>query len=160
VPGRLLEIQTTPAHGHPALILPHEPIVVVTIPGVAKTIKTVIYEMTHGTNFKLVNLLHAKNVNLTHEGLNTSLDVPENRWNIHLVLYDTLTSRAKPSSNGQLSHCAWSFGVVDESHRYQTKNSMGWRIATNARIGFKLQFTATPGFHSLSDWCYQTMLLL
>jgi len=29
----------------------------------------------------------------------------------------------------------------------------------NARIGFKLQVTATPGFHSLYDWCYQTMWL-
>ena len=38
-------------------------------------------------------------------------------------------------------------------------NSVGWRIATNARIGFKLQVSATPGFHSLYDWCYQTMWL-
>jgi len=37
---------------------------------------------------------------------------------------------------------------------------MGWRIATNARIGCKLQVTTTPGFHSLYDWCYQTMWLL
>jgi len=29
----------------------------------------------------------------------------------------------------------------------------------NARIGFKLQVTATPGFHSLYDWCFQTMWL-
>jgi hypothetical protein len=36
---------------------------------------------------------------------------------------------------------------------------VGWRIATNARIGFKLQVTATPGFHSLYDWCYQAMWL-
>jgi len=39
------------------------------------------------------------------------------------------------------------------------KNSVGWRIATNARIGFKLQVTAAPGFHSLYDWCYQAMWL-
>jgi hypothetical protein len=36
---------------------------------------------------------------------------------------------------------------------------VGWHIATNARIGFKLEVTATPGFHSLYDWCYQTMWL-
>jgi hypothetical protein len=30
----------------------------------------------------------------------------------------------------------------------------------NAKIGFKLQVTATPGFHSLYDWCHQTMWLL
>jgi hypothetical protein len=129
------------------------------MPGVAETFKSVIDEMTFATDFKLINLLHAENVNLTHEDLNTSLDEPENRWNIHLVSYDTLTSRAKPSSNGQLSYCSWSFGIFDESHRYKTKNSVGWRIAMNARIGFKLQVTATPGFHSLYDWCFQTMWL-
>jgi len=159
VPHWLLEIQTTPPHGQPALISAHEPILVVTMPGVAETFKTVIDDMTHGTNFKLVNLLHAENANLTNEDLNTSIDEPENRWNIHLVSYDTLTSRAKPSSNGQLSHCTWSFGIFDESHRYKTKNSVGWRIATHARIGFKLQVTAMPGFHSLYDWCYQAMWL-
>ena len=127
--------------------------------GVAETFKTVIDEMRHGTDFKLVNLLHAKNANLTHEDLNTSIDEADNRRNIHLVLYDTLTSRGKPSSNGQLSYCAWSFGIVDESHRYKTKNSVGWQIAMNAKIRFKLRVTAKPGFHSLSDWCFQTMWL-
>jgi hypothetical protein len=29
----------------------------------------------------------------------------------------------------------------------------------NVRIGFKLQVTATSGFHSLYDWCYQAMWL-
>jgi len=115
--------------------------------------------MTHGTDFKLLNLLHAENANLTLEDLNSSIDEPENRWNIHLVSYDTLTSRAKPSSNDWLSHCTWSFGIFDESHQYKTKNSVGLQIATNARIGFKLQVTATPGFHSLYDWCYQAMWL-
>jgi len=159
VPRRLLEIQTTPPHGHPALISAHEPILVVTMPGVAETFKTVIDEMTHGTDFKPVNLLHTENANLTHEDLNTSIDEPENQWNIHLVSYDSLTSMAKPSSNGRLSHCSWSFGIIDQSHRYKTKNSVGWRIATNVRIGFKLQVTATPGFHSLYDWCNQAMWL-
>jgi hypothetical protein len=36
---------------------------------------------------------------------------------------------------------------------------MGWRIAKNARIGFKHQDTAMPGFPSLYDWCYQAMWL-
>jgi len=106
--------------------------------GVAETVKTVIDEMTHGTEFTLVNLSHAENMNLTHEHLNTSIDELDNRWNINLVLYDTLTSRAKPSSSGQLSYCAWSFGIFDESHRYKTKNSMDWQIAMNVKVGFKL----------------------
>jgi len=29
----------------------------------------------------------------------------------------------------------------------------------NAKIGFKLQVTATLGFNSLYDWCFQTMWL-
>jgi SNF2 family DNA or RNA helicase len=156
VPHRLLEIQATPPHRHPALISGHEPILVVTMPGVVQTFKTVTDEMTLGTDIKLVNLLLAKNANLTHKDLNTSIDKPENRWNIHLVSYDTLTSRAKLSSNGRLSHCAWSFGIFDESHRYKTKITLGWRIVTTARIRLKHLVTATPGFHSLYDW-YQTM---
>ena len=36
---------------------------------------------------------------------------------------------------------------------------MGWQIAMNAKIGFKLQVTATPEFHSLYDWCFHTMWL-
>jgi hypothetical protein len=116
VPHRLLEIETTPPHRHPALISAHEPILVVTMPGVAETFKTVINEMTHGTDFKLVNLLHTEKANLTHKNLNTSIDEPENRWNIHLVSYDTLTSRAKPSSNGRLSHCSWSCWIIDKFH--------------------------------------------
>jgi len=75
------------------------------------------------------------------------------------VSYDTLTSRAKLSSTARLSHCRWSFGIFDESHRYKTKNIVGWRIVTNARIGFTLQVTATLGFHSLYDWYYQAMWL-
>jgi hypothetical protein len=148
----LIEIQRTPPQGHSMLTSALEPILVVTMPEVAETFNSVIDVMTFATVFKLNNLLHAKNGNLTHKHLNTSSDEPENRWNIHLVSYDTLTYRAKPSSNGQVTHCSWSFGIFDKSHRYKTKNSVGWRIAMNARIGFKLQVTATQGFHSLYDW--------
>jgi hypothetical protein len=34
-----------------------------------------------------------------------------------------------------------------------------WQIAVNAKIGFKLQVTPTTEFHSLYDWCVQTMWL-
>jgi len=159
VPRCWLEIQTTPPHGHPALVSGLEPILVATMHRVAEISKTVIDEMTHGTDFKLVNFLHAENANITHEDMNTSIDELKNRCNIHLVSYDTLTSRAKSSSNGQLSYCAWSFGIFDESHQYKTKSSVGWQIAMNAKIGFQLQLTATPGFHSLHVLCFQTMWL-
>jgi hypothetical protein len=29
----------------------------------------------------------------------------------------------------------------------------------NTKIGLKLQVTATPGFHSRYDWCFQMMWL-
>jgi hypothetical protein len=147
----------TPPHGHPAHISACEPILVVTMPGVAETSKTVMNKMPHGTYFILVNLLHPLKVYLTHEDLNRSIDEPENRWSIHLLSYATLTSRAKPSSNGSLSHCPWSFGMFYDSHQYNTKNCLGWRIATNTRIRIKLQVTATLGFQSLYDWSYQTI---
>ena len=155
----LREIQKTPPQGHPALTSALEPIMVVTMPGVAETFKSVIDEMTFATDVKLIDLLNADNANLTHEDLNTSLDKPETRWNIHLVSYDIFTSRAKPSSKGQLSHCSWSLAIFDESLRYKTKNSVCWRSGMNARIGSKLQVTSTPGFQSLHDWCLQTMRL-
>jgi hypothetical protein len=40
------------------------------------------------------------------------------------------------------------------------KNSVRCRIATNARNGFTLQVTGTPGIHSLYDCCYQVMWML
>jgi len=131
----------------------------VTIPRVAETFKSIIGDMTYGIDFKVANLLHAEIANLTNEDLNTCIDEPETRLNIFLVSNHTLTSRAKPSSNGQLSHCSRRFGISDVSHRYMTKNSVYWRNAKNARIGLKLQVTAMPGFHSLYDWCFQTMWL-
>jgi hypothetical protein len=94
----------------------------------------------------------AENENFNKEDLNTSIDEPESWWNMHLVSYDTLTSRAKLSSNCWLCHCSWSVGVVVEYHWYKTNNCLGWRIVMNAWIGFKLQVTAKLGFHSLYDW--------
>jgi len=166
VPHRLLEIQTTPPHGHPALVSALEPILVVIMPGVAETFKTVIDEMTHGTEFKLVNLLHAENMNLTHEDLTTSIDEPENRWNIHLVSYDSLTSRAKPSSNGQLYYCVWRFGIYDESHRYRTKNIVGWHIVMMRKLDSKFKSQLhRDSIHSMTGairrcGCFQVRLTI
>jgi hypothetical protein len=131
----------------------------VTIPGVVETFKSVFDKITYGTTFKLINLLHTENANLTSDDLKTSIAKLENWWNVQLVSYDTLTSRGKPSSNGQLSHCLWSFGIFDKSHWYKMKSIVAWRMAMNARIGLKLQVSAMPWFHSLYDWCFQTMWL-
>jgi hypothetical protein len=159
VPHRLLVIQTTPPHGVPASESALEQILLVTMPRVAETFKTVIDKITHVTKFKLVNISHTANAKPTDEDLNTSLDKPDNRCIIHLVSYDTTTSRAKLSRYSQRFYCAWSFGIFDESHRYKTKYSVGWQIAMNAKIGCKLQVTPTPEFHLLYDRCYQTMWL-
>jgi hypothetical protein len=129
------------------------------MPSVAETFKTVIDKITHVTKLKLVNISHAANAKPTDEDLITRLDKPDNRCIIHLVLYDTLTSRAKPSSYSQPFYCAWSVGIFDESHRYKTKCTVGWQIAINVKIECKLQVTPTPEFHLLYDWCYQTMCL-
>jgi len=94
VPCCLLETQTPPPHGYPAHVPALELILVATMPGLGDTIKTVINESTHGTEFELVNLLHTNNINLTQENLKCCIDMPENGWNIHLVSYDTLQSRA------------------------------------------------------------------
>jgi len=89
VPRRLIGIQKTPLQGHPVVLSTLETILVVTMPGVAETFKSVIDKMTFATAFKLINLLHTENVNLTNEDLDTSHDKAENRWDIHLVSYDT-----------------------------------------------------------------------
>ena len=78
VTHQLSEIQSTPQQGHPARTSAIEPILVVTMPGVAATFKSIIDEMTYGTDFKLIHLLHAENGNLTHEDLNTTIDELEN----------------------------------------------------------------------------------
>jgi hypothetical protein len=106
VPHHLLLIQTTPSLSHAALVTALDPILGVTMPRVAETVQTFINGMIHGTNFELVNLLHAESANLTHKDLNNSIDKQQNWWNIPLVLCDILTFRVKPSNNGQLSDCA------------------------------------------------------
>jgi hypothetical protein len=50
--------------------------------------------------------LEAEISNLTHVDLNTIFDKLENWWDIHLVSYDIVPSRAKPTDNGQLSVCS------------------------------------------------------
>jgi len=88
MPRHHLDIQTTLTVEFTELASALEPIVVMTIASVTETLKSVINEMTHGTNFKLVNVLDAENAKLTHEDLNSSIDKAESRWNIHHVSYD------------------------------------------------------------------------
>jgi len=160
VPRCHIEFQTSPPQEHPVLTSALELILVVIIPGVAEMFNGVLDEMTHRTDSELINLLHVNRANITNEDLNASIDKPENWWNMHLLLYDTLKSKAKQSSNGQISYCVWSYGIFNESHWYKSENSMGWQIPMKATIGLKLQVTATPRFHSLQDWYYHMMWLI
>jgi hypothetical protein len=74
----LLEIQPTPPHRYAALITAPEPLMAVTMPRVMETFKSVNNEITHGTDFKLINWLEAEISNLTHADLNTIIDELEN----------------------------------------------------------------------------------
>jgi len=127
--------------------------------GVAEKFKSVINEMTYATYFKHETFVDMENVNLTNEDLTTGIEQLETRWNIYLTSNDAWTSRAKPSSNSQLTFCEWSIGIADESHWNKMKNRVGWQIAINTRIVLKQQVTAMLGCHSHYDWCYQTMWL-
>jgi hypothetical protein len=105
----LLEMQTTPPDRDSAHITVHEPIAIVTLPRVVESFKSFINEMTHRTDFKLINLLHAENANCTHEDLNNSIDKSENGWNIYLVSYDTIRTRAKSQAmaGSHAGHGVW-----------------------------------------------------
>jgi hypothetical protein len=104
VPRQLLEIQSIPPHWHRSLISAIDPILVVTMSGVAETFTSVIDAVTYGSDCNVVNLLHADNADQTPEDVDTGVDETECRWNIHLVSYDTITFRAKQSSNSLLSN--------------------------------------------------------
>jgi hypothetical protein len=56
VPHHHIEIQTPPQQGPPALTSALEPILVVTMPRVAETFKSVIDKMTFATDIKLIDL--------------------------------------------------------------------------------------------------------
>jgi len=108
----------------------------------------------HETNFKLINLLHVENVNRTDEDLNTTIDKSEYWRNVHPVLYVILTSRAKRLCNGQYCYCAWSFTILDESHLYKTKNSVGREIA----MTYELDSNIKSQLHQVSIHSMTTVI--
>lgn len=133
VPGCLFKMQATPAQQHLEMTSAVDPFEVVTGSGEAGIFRNVINRMRYGTNYKLVNLSDPETVNLTNEDLNTSIDKPESRWHVQLVLYNTITFRVKPSSNSQSLHCSWSFWIYNDSCRFKQKYCDGWQIAMHAR---------------------------
>jgi len=157
---RLLEIQKTPCHRHPALVAALKPILMVTMSRVAESLRTIINTMIYWNDFKIVNMLEMENPDLSHKDVNTRVDKPEYRFNIQHVLQDSITSRVKPTSDSTHSYCVLSFCPFDKFHPFQTKHGVGWLIAMKARIWFKLQVTATTRFLSLFDLCYQSLWLI
>ena len=80
-------------------------------------------------------------------------------WDIHVVTYNTLTERGErnPSRTPrQLTNFTWSWGIFDKSHTFKGPKSIGWKVVSEADIGFKVQVTATPASHSLRDWANLT----
>jgi len=115
--------------------------------------------MTYGINIKLVNMFDAENGNLTPKDLNTIINKLDNWWNILLVLYYIVISRANPISNVLLSYLWGGISSIHEYYFYKKKNSSCWQISMRTTIGLTLQVTALPGILSLFDWCFHKMLL-
>jgi hypothetical protein len=50
---------------------------IVTLPGICETFKSVIKDMSYNMDFTIIDLLDLNNYNLTNEDLNASADEPE-----------------------------------------------------------------------------------
>jgi len=139
----LLEIQATSPHCYPAPRSAPKLILVVTMPGVAETIRSVIDKMIYWTDFKLLNWLHAENLNHTHQDLIPSIDKPETHRKFHLVSYHTLICRVKPSTNGQFSYCAWSVTIFMSSISTRLKTvwpgKLWWKWPLDSNFKSQLQ---------------------
>jgi len=151
----LLEIKTSSPLQHPAPSLELELILVVTMSGVADRFYSIINEMTYWTDFKLVNMFHGNNSNLTNNDLYPKIPQPEYQWNTDSVSYDTFTCQVKPPNIVHLLYSLYSLGMFDKSHQYKTNNTVNWQIMITLRIGFKLQVTAMLGFHLLWNHSYK-----
>jgi hypothetical protein len=152
VPRRLLQLlDDKPTTDLP----PWNPVLCVVLPSVRATFIGAINTITKGTPFSVRDLCAEDAGDLTHAHLNFCVEHPERRWDIHVITYDTFTSRAQRNENDtvrQLTNCQWSWGIFDEAHRFKGPKSKGWSVASEAQIGFKVQVTATPAYHSLKDW--------
>ncbi|KAF8544412.1 hypothetical protein BDD12DRAFT_801333 [Trichophaea hybrida] len=125
VPHWLLKMKTTLSYVHICLVLAHKSILIVTLPGICKTFKSVIKDMSYNTDFTIIDLLDPNHYNLTNDDMKASTDEPEQRWNINLKSNDTLMALAKPNGQRLLTKCAWSFAIFDESHQYKGRDSQG-----------------------------------
>ena len=136
-------------------IAPWHPVLCVVLPSVRETFVAATRTITHGTRFAIRDLSAEGGSELSHTHLNFSMNHPTRMWDIHVITYNAFTERSQRNPSGsprQLTDCTWAWGIFDESHRYKTPKSIGWKAAMEAKIGFKVQVTATPAYHSLRDW--------
>jgi len=113
--------------------------------------------MTLESDIKQVDMLRERHRYFAHDDLKTSSAKLDHHGNIHLVSNNTSSSKVKPPINCQNLHCTSSLWIFDKSNLGETKNDVGWQIAMNVTIAFRLQVTATPGFDSLYVLCYQKL---
>ena len=143
-------------------IAPWHPVLCVVLPSVRETFVAATKTITAGTSFTIRDLSAEGGAEMSHTHLNFSVKFPERMWDIHVITYNALTERGQRNHNGtprQLTSCTWSWGIFDESHRYKGPKSIGWKVVSEADIGFKVQVTATPAYHSLRDWAHLTRWL-
>lgn len=136
-------------------VAPWHPVLCVVLPSVRETFLAATRTITSGTRFAVRDLSGDGGMELGHTHLNFSMSHPKRMWDIHVITYNAFTERAQRNPSGsprQLTDCTWSWGIFDQSHRYKGPKSIGWRVAMKAEIGFKVQVTATPAYHSLRDW--------
>ena len=157
VPRRLLQLAATSIESEedPSHIAPWHPVLCVVLPSVRETFVRALEGITQGTSFAIRDLGKDQGPDITQVQLNFSREYPKRRWDIHVVTYNMFTERAQKNPSGsvpQLTQGVWSWGIFDESQRYKGSNSIGFKVARDAMIGFKIQATATPAYHSLRDW--------
>ena len=112
-----------------------------------------------GTHFTIRDFSAEDGAEISHTHLNFLIKFSERRWDIHVATYNALMERGQRNRSGtprQLTNCTWSWGIIDESHRYKGPKSIGWKVVSEADIGFKVQVTAIPAYHSIRDWANLT----
>jgi hypothetical protein len=118
--------------------------------------------ITKGTPFSVCDLGTEDAGDLTHAHLNLCVEHHERWCNIHESTYDTLTSLAQRYVNNtvcKLTNCQWSWGIFDDTHRFNGPKSKGWSVVSEAQIGYKVQVTVMPAYHSLKVWGNTTQWL-
>jgi hypothetical protein len=68
-------------------------------------------------------------------------------------------AQSKQNSQRRLTKCAWSIAIFVKTHWYKGRDSQGLSVAVHAKIGFKLQVTATPAYQTPNDWVNHTIWL-